>query len=85
MADQQIGNTMGVAAVKGKNLNGGNDAQAGWTDGAAAAAFDTGIGGMRTRLAAIDGAYYTADRLDQMSYNDMVYALRVADDPTTIK
>ena len=31
---------------------------------------------LRTRLAAIDGTYYTTARLNQMSKNDMVFALR---------
>ena len=35
---------------------------------------------LRTRLAAINGAYFTAARLNQMSKNDMVYALRESDD-----
>jgi hypothetical protein len=34
------------------------------------------ISAMRTRLAAINGTYYTAARLDAMTENDMVYALR---------
>lgn len=32
---------------------------------------------MRTRLAALDGSYYTSSRLNQMTINDMVYAIRV--------
>lgn len=39
---------------------------------------------MRTRLAAINGGYYTTTRLNAMGRNDMVYALRLNDDPTTI-
>lgn len=35
---------------------------------------------LRTRLAAIDGAYFTAARLNNMTKNDMVYAVRLADD-----
>ena len=31
---------------------------------------------LRTRLAALSG-YFTATRLDQMSTNDMIYALRI--------
>ncbi len=42
------------------------------------------INAMRTRLAAISGTTYTAAVLDQMSVNDMVYALRMNDDPGTI-
>lgn len=40
----------------------------------------TGVTQMRTRLAAINGAYYTAARLNSMTENDMTYALRLADD-----
>lgn len=38
------------------------------------------IGAMRTRLAAINGAYWTAARLNLYTKNDLVYALRLADD-----
>lgn len=43
------------------------------------------ISALRTRLAAIDAAYYTSARLDQMTVNDMVYAVRLADDGTSIQ
>lgn len=36
----------------------------------------TSVPTMRTRLAALNGAYYTTTRLNNMTYNDMVYALR---------
>jgi hypothetical protein len=36
------------------------------------------ISDMRTRLAAINGTYYTAERLNAMTDNDMRYALRDA-------
>lgn len=65
----------------------------GYADARKAGAGSTGIGGstlqdaeaanfrdvnsMRTRLAAINGTYYTTARLDSMTDNDMVYALRV--------
>ena len=62
------------------NLSGGTSAQTGFFD---ADLLD--IDAMRTRLAAIDGTYYTAARLNQMSYNDMMYAIRLADNPETIK
>jgi hypothetical protein len=42
------------------------------------------ITAMRTRLAAANGAYYTSAKLDQMTVNDMVFALRSIDDKTTI-
>lgn len=35
----------------------------------------TSISAMRTRLTAINGTYYTAARLNQMSENDMIFAL----------
>jgi hypothetical protein len=44
----------------------------------------TSISALRTRLAAINGALYTSAMLDIMSVNDMVYALRMNDDKTTI-
>lgn len=34
------------------------------------------INEMRTRLAALNAGYYTAARLDAMTLNDMVYALK---------
>lgn len=40
---------------------------------------------LRTRLAAANGAYYTAARLNGMTKNDMVYALRTIDDAAGIK
>jgi len=40
----------------------------------------TSVGALRTRLAAIDGTYFSAARLNSMTFNDMIYALRLADD-----
>ncbi|MFF5977075.1 hypothetical protein ACFY7C_36845 [Streptomyces sp. NPDC012769] len=42
------------------------------------------ISSLRSRLATINAAYYTTAMLDMMSVNDMVYALRMSDDKTTI-
>lgn len=42
------------------------------------------VGSLRTRLAAANGAYYTTARLNNMTKNDMVYALRTIDDANTI-
>jgi hypothetical protein len=36
----------------------------------------TSIAAMRTRLAALNGAYYTTARLNTMTENDMIYALK---------
>ena len=74
----QIGNTAQIAkesqaGVSGpSNINGGDELLAGYNS----ANFDT-LGAMRTRLAALSGAYYTTAVLNQMTWNDMVYALRV--------
>lgn len=38
------------------------------------------ITALRARLAAISGATFTTARLDAMTVNDMVYAVRVNDD-----
>lgn len=42
------------------------------------------ITAMRNRLSTLNAAYYTSAKLDQMTVNDMVFALRNMDDPTTI-
>lgn len=44
----------------------------------------TSVGALRTALAAANGAYYTATKLNQMTVNDMVFALRSIQDSTTI-
>lgn len=49
-----------------------------------AANYDS-VNAMRTRLAAVNGAYYTSARLNSMTKNDMVYALRLADDVAGVK
>lgn len=36
------------------------------------------VSDLRARLAALNAAYYTSARLDAMTKNDMVYAVRVA-------
>lgn len=42
------------------------------------------VNSLRTRLAAANGTYYTTARLDSLTLNDMVYAVRMIDDRTTI-
>lgn len=86
MAQQRIGNRAGVAAANANsgaqrsNLNGSTTVQGEHED-----TDYTSISALRSRLAAIDSGYYTTDRLDKMTYNDMVYAVRVNDSPSTIK
>lgn len=79
MADLQKGNTAGVAAVGGKNVNGGADDRTGYWD----TDFAT-IASMRTRLTAIDADTYSAAELNKMTYNDMMYAIRLNDAAGTI-
>jgi len=55
------------------------------TGGLATAANYADVNALRTRLAAINGSYYTAARLNSMTKNDMVYAVRLNDDATSIK
>ena len=42
------------------------------------------VNSLRTRLAAISGTTYTSAFLDQMTVNDMIFAVRMNDDKTTI-
>lgn len=74
MANLQLGSVIGVNANALKNINGGDDDGAGFTDADMAT-----IDAMRARLTAISGVSYSAARLDAMTTNDMIYALRVHD------
>lgn len=38
------------------------------------------VGALRARLAAINGTFYTAAILNQMTMNDMIYAVRINDE-----
>jgi hypothetical protein len=42
------------------------------------------IGAMRTRLTAISATAYSAANLDKMTRNDMVHALRLADEAASV-
>lgn len=90
MARAQIGTLAGVAAVNvgggtagnRSNLNGsgaGTDASAGHHD-----ADYNNITALRARLAVINAGVYTSAYLDQMTMNDMVYAVRLNDSPDTV-
>lgn len=85
MADQQIGNVLGVASrhtgsgTQRTNLSGSNTSPQNGV-------FDTVVDGnsiaaLRARLIAINAGYFTAARLNTMTKNDLVYALRLADNP----
>ena len=53
----------------------------------AAATFATNtfdVAAARTRLAAISSTTYTTSVLDKMTLNDMIYAIRLSDEATSI-
>lgn len=79
MANTQMGpvNTSFVNSRKAVDNMGGSD-----TDLTTPVNY-TSINALRTRLAAAN-AYYTSDVLDNMTVNDMVFALRTLDDKTSI-
>lgn len=70
----ETGNPYGVQAV------GGNNRAGTFVDPDLASAE-----AMDDRLQAIDSGYYTDARLNTMTYNDKVYAIRQADNPTKIR
>lgn len=86
MADQRIGNRAGVVALNAANgtqktNTNGSTTNSGEHDDADYAS----ITALKARLTAIDAGYYTATRLNKMTYNDLVYAVRVNDSPASIK
>jgi hypothetical protein len=72
MADLTVGNPHGVTD---KRAGRGNITATSIL--AEAANMDT-IEDLKVRLAAINGTSYTAARMRSMTYNDLVYALRLA-------
>lgn len=54
--------------------------QSNTTTGLATPANYADTGSLRSRLAAINAGYYTSARLNNMTKNDMIYAVRVNDD-----
>lgn len=75
MADRQIGNHVGVSSSTGTVQNGGTAADAGLKN-----TNITTIADARARLQAINATYYTNARLNQMTFNDMIYAIRQNDE-----
>lgn len=75
MADTEVENRVGVVD-KRRNPKGQNTARV--LTGAAANYDD--VAGLRARLGVINAGFYTAARLNQMTKNDMLYAVRLADD-----
>jgi hypothetical protein len=69
------GNEQAGINPAGANINGGDDVYAGYI-GAAAANF-ANMAGLRARLIAIGGVY-TAAYVDQLTKNDMAFAIKSA-------
>lgn len=78
MADTDTENVFGVTD-KRRNAKGQNTAQLLTTP-----ANYADVGALRTRLTAINATYYTAARLNSLTKNDMVSAVRLADDAAGI-
>lgn len=80
MATTQIGSRTNPGPNKGgKGLNGGGADDTGLLN----ANFNS-LAAKRARLTAINGAYYTAAFLNTLTENDMDYAIRLNDNPTSI-
>lgn len=69
MVDQQVGNFIGVTAIKEISQQ---------------SEFGS-IENMKERLSAIDGSTFTKARMNIMTYNDLVYALRTLEYPESIR
>ena len=80
IADLQIGNIHNIPARAGKNINGGDDASAGFNFAGNGLSITT----IKARLTAINATTYTPARMNTMSLNDLIYALRREDAPTSI-
>lgn len=83
MAQTQIGTLLDVDFVNAKRAKLKSNIGSG-TDLTTPANY-TSITALDTRLAAINGTYYTQARLDKMNVNDKVYAVRLNDDAGSIK
>jgi hypothetical protein len=67
-----------------RKANNKSSAQSGRIVSSTLAAATASNDDLDARLTAINGTYFTAKRLDGMTQNDKVYAIRLADDPTSI-
>lgn len=71
MAQLDINDPLGIQDVRrGRGTSGS-------THTLAEIANATTVGGLRARLTALDASAFTSARLDAMTENDMIYALRV--------
>lgn len=82
MAQNQTGNEWGVVDKRQAANPGGSYAANAHSSTSSTNAKD--VTALRTRLAAISATTYTAAVLDKMTYNDMLYAVRVNDEAAGI-
>lgn len=73
MADTERENVFGFVDKREVQSNGGS--LPGFRD---SNIYYNDVSRLRTQLAAVNAAYYTTARLNNMTKNDMVYALRVS-------
>lgn len=78
MAQNEVGNPLGLVDKRKAVRNGSTTAPV------TAAANFVDVAGLRTRLFAVNPTSYSQVRLEKMTKNDMVYALRVADEAASI-
>lgn len=78
MANLDVGNRQRVVDIRAER--GTTASPLTWTDWNA-----RDVTAMRARLTAISGTTYTAARLNTMTKNDMLYALRMSDDLAGVK
>lgn len=82
MAQTQIGTLLDVAFVNRARAKAGS--VIGNDDDLATPGNYASIATLDARLIAINNAYYTQARLDQMTANDKVYAVRLNDDAASV-
>lgn len=87
MADTEVENPIGYVDkrrnAKGQDL--GTVSPGTQNTSVATAVDEATVASLRARLTAVNAGYYTATRLNAMTKNDMVYAVRLADNPTGIR
>jgi hypothetical protein len=88
MADQELGNLLGFAAVDVGGSGNRSDINGGGDESQQFGFFSndmSNIGALRGRLTTIDSGFYTTARLNSMTKNDMVFAVRTNDYASTIR
>lgn len=87
MADTELENPLGFVDKRrnNKGVDAGNANGNPTTNGTSDSSNYSSVAGLRARLTAVNAGYYTAALLNRMTKNDLVYAVRQADDAAGIK